>query len=81
MTAAGSNVQPLIKSPSPDSDRVPSWSPCGTQIAFARTDQNGQTRIHIVDRSGANDTVLATGSGNATNPTWSPTEQRSLLGT
>ena len=54
-------------------DGFPSWSPDGTQIAFARSNPDGTTvpepGVYVIDAEGGAPTLLAAGAGP---PVWSP---------
>ncbi|RKU32853.1 hypothetical protein C6499_02495 [Candidatus Poribacteria bacterium] len=73
----GTNPQPLTNSP----DLLkgwPTWSPDGTEIAFA-TDE-GIGTLHLMDADSGNLTVLKKDYTSSTRPAWSPDGQKIAYG-
>lgn len=52
-------------------DRYPSWSPDGTQIAYA-SNQTGQYEIWIMNADGSSPKQVTKNLGNCIKPAWSP---------
>lgn len=73
----GTNRQPLTNSPDLHKS-WPTWSPDGTEIAFA-TDE-GIGRLHLMDADGSNLTVLKKDYTSSTRPAWSPDGQKIAYG-
>ncbi|MBD3292470.1 MAG: hypothetical protein GF393_06070, partial [Armatimonadia bacterium] len=71
----GENLQKVNGTGWPD--RYPTWSPDGTQIAFAqeRVGQ-GQADIYAMDSTGGSLTNLTNSTDHDTHPTWSPSGDR-----
>jgi dipeptidyl aminopeptidase/acylaminoacyl peptidase len=55
-------------------DYSPTWSPDGSQIAFARTERGGGSDIYVMNADGSSVRRLTDGGVDVTNrnPTWSP---------
>ncbi len=73
MRGDGSNPQRLTNDPA--SDRMPVFSPDGTQIAFTSDRDAGQDDIWVMNRDGTGVTQLTTGFQNR-EPAWSPDGSR-----
>ncbi|MDE0682404.1 MAG: hypothetical protein OXI63_05760 [Candidatus Poribacteria bacterium] len=73
----GTNPQPLTNSPDLHKD-WPTWSPNGTEIAFAT--HEGIGTLHLMDADGSNLTVLKKDYTSSTRPTWSPDGKRIAYG-
>lgn len=71
MNADGTHAERLT---STGTDYSPSWSPDGSQIAFARRGHTGGSDIYAMDADGSNVRRLTQGGAGVTNrnPTWSP---------
>ena len=73
----GTNRQPLTNSP--DAHKGwPTWSPDGTEIAFAV--HEGIGTLHLMDADGGNLTVLKKNYTSSTRPAWSPDGKRIAYG-
>ncbi len=73
----GTNRQPLTNSP--DAHKGwPTWSPDGTEIAFAV--HEGIGTLHLMDADGGNLTVLKKDYTSSTRPAWSPDGKRIAYG-
>jgi WD40 repeat protein len=58
-----------------DSDRLPTWSPDGSRIAFAAV-RNGVEEIHVINVDGSHERPVTTWPLKGTAPAWSPDGRR-----
>ena len=80
MDADGGNEQRLTNNRK--SDRSPSWSPDGKQIAFI-SDRKGDGvnyEIYVMDADGGNEQRLTNNRVDDTSPSWSPDGERIVFG-
>ena len=68
----GTGETRLTNTPTDFTDPTPTWSPDGTQIAFASGTEDPSGEIHIMDADGTNQFRLTTLNGTTTRPVWSP---------
>jgi TolB protein len=68
----------LLAGPNED-DYTPAWSPDGSSIAFAKTENYGNARIYTVNPDGTHLTALTDGSSWDATPAWSPDATKLLF--
>jgi TolB protein len=76
----GSGTRPL-RSLSPERDWSPSWSPDGTQMAFASEAAHKKGEIYVVGVDGGAPSRLTRNDARDVDPVWSPDGSQLLFGT